>query len=82
MTLLCTDEPDKAISFSTRFWLFSNLFFIYISGQLLLFRPTYIMDLESGIWEVSPAAMSAVASKRVTELSKPKQNPDGFKEQK
>ena len=40
------------------------------------------MDLESGIWEVSPAAMSAVASKRVTELSKPKQNPDGFKEQK
>ena len=40
------------------------------------------MDLESGIWEVSSAAMNAVASKRVTELSKPKANPDGFVEQK
>jgi hypothetical protein len=45
-------------------------------------RPTYVRDLESGIWEVNTAAMNAVASKRVTELSKPKPNPDGFTEQK
>ena len=40
------------------------------------------MDLESGIWEVSPAALNAVASQRVRELSKPKRNPEGFTEQK
>jgi hypothetical protein len=50
--------------------------------QTIIFRPIYVRDLESGIWEVSPAAMNAVASKRVTDLSKPKPNPDGFTEQK
>lgn len=40
------------------------------------------MDVESGIWEVSPAAMNAIASYRVLELAKPKPQPEGFIEQK
>ena len=42
----------------------------------------YIMDVDSGIWEVSEAAMNAAASKRVAELAKPKPAPNGFEEQR
>lgn len=40
------------------------------------------MDIDSVIWEVSPSALEAVASKRVTELAKPKNTPNGFQEQR
>lgn len=42
----------------------------------------YVRDLDSSIWEVSTAALNAVASDRISELSKPKVNSKGFVEPK